>query len=204
MWKKKQTQHYAKPSLTRYTRKKKNTFVKRWFVRLNILLLPALGITWVIKSFFIFSVFLENSSMEPTLARGSKIFFSYVTDKDQVVQKAIQRGSIVYINSSSKGLKMVCRVIGLPQETIYIKDQAMYINDTLTGNTKYQIIRGKRILPQEISVRDNILPEKIPENHYFCLFDNRRMVNDSRTWGSFSLSDIQGIAFSKSPLGNLL
>jgi signal peptidase I len=79
---------------------------------------------------------------------------------------------------------LIKRVIGLPGETIEIRDGYVYI-DGMTIEEPYveQLTFG------------NISPRVISPDHVFVLGDNRGASNDSRSFGEVALSNIIGRAW---------
>ncbi len=175
-----------------YTRKKKSKFGK-WPLFLFIVLTFSFLFNWFIRSYLMFPVQFANQSMEPRFSQGSILFFSYFIGK-------VDRNNIVYIRSKKSRSSLVCRIIGLPEERIHIKNGYVYINSEKLLNEQ-PIISSKIKLPHDILPRDNRAPEIIQKGHYFCLFDNRSLMNDSRSWGSFPRSEIIGTAHSEGILG---
>ena len=51
------------------------------------------------------------------------------------------------------------------------------------------------LLPDSYRQRDNFGPYTVPEDHYFCLGDNRDNSNDSRFWGPVPAEYVRGRAF---------
>ena len=150
-------------------------------------------LNWLVRAYVVLPVKISDQAMEPNIAQGDRIFFSLTSDR-------IHRNDVVYIRSVRKGVELVCRVIVLPGESIEIKDQKVYINSE-KQTEKYPVILNKTSLPHEILVRDNYPLSTIKQDHYFCLFDNRGFLNDSRSWGAFSKQEIFGVAHSKGLLG---
>ena len=169
-----------------YTRKKTSKITKR-LLFFFIIFTCSFFLSWVIRSYIIFPIQFEDRSMEPQFSQGSILFFSYFIDE-------IHRDDIVYIHSKKNKLNLVCRIIGLPEERIHIENGAVYINSKKLLNDQ-SVTSHKMNIPYEILPRDNRAPEVIQKKHYFCLFDNRNLMNDSRSWGSFHHSEIIGIAY---------
>jgi len=142
----------------------------------------------IIKAFVVEAFKIPTGSMEPTLHGAEKGGDRILVNKFIYRFKEIERGDIVVFKTKGiKGLDLnkdyIKRVIGLPEETLEIKDGDIYIN-------------GEKITDPRI---DNIeyintdetwgpygYPEKkvkIPPNHYYVLGDNSANSKDSRVWG---------------------
>jgi len=114
-----------------------------------------------------------SSSMEPTLKPGDRVV---------VVKKDILRRYDIVIIDAPKGKKEILtkRIIGLPSETIEVKDGDVFIN-------------GKKINEPYIKERPVYsIKVEIPENSYFLLGDNRNKSEDSSVWGPVDISFIRG------------
>lgn len=110
-----------------------------------------------------------------------KRFFSYV----------IYFATFGNINISKKRY-LIKRVIGLPNETIEIKEKKVYINGSFLEESWANINNDLRFLNSEVSGRDNFGPYIIGYNEYFVLSDNRDYGYDSRDFGSVNFSFING------------
>ena len=110
-----------------------------------------------------------------------KRFFSYV----------IYFATFGNVNISKKRY-LIKRVIGLPNETIEIREKKVYINGSLLEESWANINNDFRILDSGISVRDNFGPYIVGYNEYFVLSDNRDYGYDSRDFGSVNFSFISG------------
>ena len=110
-----------------------------------------------------------------------KRFFSYV----------IYFATFGNVNISKKRY-LIKRVIGLPNETIEIKEKKVYINGSFLEESWANINNDLRFLNSEVSGRDNFGPYIIGYNEYFVLSDNRDYGYDSRDFGSVNFSFING------------
>lgn len=110
-----------------------------------------------------------------------KRFFSYV----------IYFATFGNVNISKKRY-LIKRVIGLPNETIEIKEKKVYINGSFLEESWANINNDLRFLSSEVSGRDNFGPYIIGYNEYFVLSDNRDYGYDSRDFGSVNFSFING------------
>ena len=92
----------------------------------------------------------------------------------------------------SKKRYLIKRVVGLPNETIEIREKKVYINGSLLEESWANINNDFRILDSDISGRDNFGPYIVGYNEYFVLSDNRDYGYDSRDFGSVNFSLING------------
>lgn len=110
-----------------------------------------------------------------------KRFFSY----------AVYFATFGNVNISKKRY-LIKRVVGLPNETIEIREKKVYINGSLLEESWANINNDLRILDSDISGRDNFGPYIVGYNEYFVLSDNRDYGYDSRDFGSVNFSLING------------
>lgn len=110
-----------------------------------------------------------------------KRFFSYI----------IYFATFGNVNISKKRY-LIKRVIGLPNETIEIREKKVYINGSFLEESWANINNDLRFLNSEVSGRDNFGPYIIGYNEYFVLSDNRDYGYDSRDFGSVNFSFING------------
>jgi len=122
--------------------------------------------------FVVQPVRVEGTSMLPHLHDGERIF----VNKFIYRFNAIERGDIVvfwYPNDPSKSF--IKRVIGLPGETVSIKDGIVYING--------QPLEELYLDDHHHMRHENMSSTFIRPHYYFVMGDNRDSSNDSRQWG---------------------
>lgn len=127
-----------------------------------------------------------GSSMEPSLEGGDYL----VIDKISYKFREPKRGEIVVFHSSPKDF-FVKRVIGLPGETVQIKQGSVYIYN----NNKKQWIK---LSENYILANTKTSPEMkavLAENEYFVLGDNRNISVDSRSFGIVREGHLVGRVF---------
>ena len=138
---------------------------------------------------------IVGTSMTPTLNNGD------ITILDKISYKFnnIKRNDIVSIyNEDSKYI--VKRIIGLPGESVEYKNNKLYIN----GEEIKELYLENQIT--EDFKLNEIGYEKIPEDMYFVLGDNRKDSLDSRdsSVGLINKSDILGkVRFRIWPLNKI-
>ena len=101
--------------------------------------------------------------MNPTLEEGQVLF----VDKDAYQNYQPQRYDIVVftIRDGKQTDTLIKRIIGLPTETIFIKNGEIFINQK-----KFKIVYGNGLINKGAA---GIGPILIPENSYFVIGDNR-------------------------------
>jgi len=89
----------------------------------------------------------------------------------------------------------VKRAIGLPGDTIDIRDGAVWVNGQRLAEN-YTIGRTERVDPNAytgaFAGMSQVMPYKVPEDCYFAMGDNRQNSFDSRFWGCVPRDDIIG------------
>lgn len=181
----------------------------KWYVYLSFVI--ALGI---VRTFLdlpastgIQTFKIPTPSMNPTMQPGDRV----VASLNYYDNNPIQQGDIVVFNSPQGGI-WTFRVIGLPSDSIEIKEGKVYVNNQLNQLTttgeyvlddqeviQYQeqlnptktikTLRYKKIIMTDTQTFDRI---RVPENEYFLMGDNRDNAFDSRFIGTIKKGDILG------------
>jgi len=165
----------------------------------------ALLLAFVIRAFVVQAFKIPSGSMLDTLQIGDHLLvtkFAYDirlpstiwldTTDGKVLYKTgdPQRGDImVFKYPLNEDQDFIKRVIGLPGETVEIKNKVVYI-DGRPLDEPYVLHKDARRVP----VRDDFGPFKVPEGEYFMMGDNREGSHDSRFWGTVKRSKIVGKA----------
>ncbi|GIQ69194.1 signal peptidase I [Xylanibacillus composti] len=134
---------------------------------------------------FVFSLsIVEGQSMEPTLQNEERLFVNralyYWSEPD--------RGDIVVLKDprENSDLLLVKRVIGVPGDTIEVKDGRLYVNDEVYYESYVDTM-----------IEDgDVAKTVVPEGEYFVMGDNRHRSGslDSRIFGSVQKKSIIGRA----------
>ena len=122
---------------------------------------------------------VDGDSMKDTLHNNDILILNKL-------DKSYKRFDIVVVNYNNT--KLVKRIIGMPGENISYKDNQLYINDK-----KYEDIETSRT--NDFSLEELYALERIPDNYYFVMGDNRGNSLDSRDYrvGLIKKEDIVGV-----------
>ena len=155
--------------------------------------------TWMVQAFTI-----PTGSMEHNLLVGDYllvnkfVFGPALSDAEQSVlpKTEVARGDIVVFKFPLDPKRdFIKRIIGLPGETLEVRDKQVHINGVALDEP-YLAEHARRLGPGEEAVngRDNHGPVTIPDGHYFAMGDNRDDSEDSRFWGPLPVDHIKGKA----------
>ena len=167
-----------------------------WLVELIGVVVVAILVAFLLRTFVVATYSIPSGSMEPTLKVGDRI----VVDKLSYHLHGVDHGNIVVFstppNEDCAGppvSDLVKRVIALPGEIISLNDGHVLING--------------RIVPEPYlppDVRDETYPGpggapyslhhafRVPAGDVFVMGDNRPRSCDSRFWGPIAHSTIVG------------
>ncbi|MBW1742906.1 MAG: signal peptidase I [Deltaproteobacteria bacterium] len=166
-------------------------------------LLLAVILALFIRTFVIQAFKIPSGSMKPTLLIGDHILvnkFIYgvkipFLDFTIIPITDPQRGDIVVFKFPEDPKKdFIKRVIGVPGDTVHIRNKKVYINDEAIEDS-YGTHMDPHIIPGGAQPRDNLSPVTVPPYSLFVMGDNRDHSYDSRFWGFVHLSAIKGKAF---------
>ncbi len=162
-----------------------------------IVVVLALVIALLLRTFVVQTFYIPSASMEPTLQVGDRI----VVDKLSYAFHSVHRGDIVVFarppHENCAGppvADLVKRVIGLPGETISLSGNGfVLINGKRLDETWLPASELGRTFPGPAGTTYALShPYKIPRGDYFVMGDNRADSCDSRFWGPISGSLIAG------------
>lgn len=126
--------------------------------------------------------------MEPNFQNGDYL----IVDEISYRLREPQRGEIIVfkypMNPSQRYIK---RIIGLPGETIEIKNGKV---DVYNSNGILQVLDEFNYLQESVATFGNI-EIQLSEGEYFVLGDNRVASSDSRSWGKLPRENIIGRVF---------
>ncbi len=148
----------------------KNTSWKKELFQWAAVLVIAVALALFINAFLIVNAQIPSGSMENTIMTGDRVFGNRLayTFKDPE-----RFDIIIFKYPDDESQLFIKRIIGLPGETVEIRDGHIYINGS---DTPLEDVETKE--PMEGSFG----PYTVPEGCYFVMGDNRNNSRDSRYW----------------------
>ncbi len=149
----------------------------------------SLAIIIPVRYFLVQPFYVKGESMEPNFHENEYL----MVDEISYRFNPPQRGEVVVFRYPKDPQDYyIKRLIGLPGETVFIKDGSVYVTAT-TGET-FKI--EEDYLPSYIStIALSEEPITLSEDEYFVLGDNRNASKDSRSFGAVKKSFIIGRVF---------
>ena len=145
-------------------------------------IIPALLIAVLINVFLGQATRVDGQSMEPSLYTDERL----VVEKLSYRLHGPQRFDIVVIRVPSQGDDLLIkRVIGLPGETVEIRDGVVYIDQVPLDE---DFVEQRTYPGRDAKVT-------VPPLHVFVMGDNRTHSNDSRSFGPVPIENIVGRAW---------
>lgn len=162
-----------------------------------------------LRSFLVQTFVITSGSMEETLLVGDMLMVNRAsigshipfTDVRIPGYSTPKRGDVlVFDPPHEETLKLVKRLVGMPGDTLSMKNRALYVNDEALDEPylkhsdvademhPWMVWQTEFLLPgtdtpSYAPTRDNWGPLLIPEDRYFMMGDNRETSLDSRYWG---------------------
>ena len=155
----------------------------------------ALVLAWLITSFIIINATVPSGSMENTIMPGNRLFglrltyyfsepkrgdiavFKYPVNEALIARLTDKEGKAFLKANKIKHVNYIKRVIGLPGETVEIRNAKIYINGS------DEPLEENYLKEEWVKMNDNIT-FTVPEGYYLMMGDNRNNSSDSRYWKS--------------------
>jgi signal peptidase I len=178
--------------------------IREYFESIVIAVILALFIrTFVVQAFKI-----PTGSMENNLLIGDHLLVNKFTfgptasslERALLPLRTIQRGDVIVFKYPEEPARdFIKRVIGLPGDTVELRDKKVSINGTPLDEPYVHFIEppGATSEFREVTsfdVRERYGPVTVPANQYFVMGDNRDNSQDSRYWGFLPRDYVKGRA----------
>ena len=133
-------------------------------------IVAAVLIALAIDNFVIVNAQIPSGSMENTIMTGDRVIgnrFAYSFSDPQ------RFDIIIFRYPDDESQLFIKRIIGLPGETVEIRDGKIYLNGS---DEPLEDVQTKETMVGSLG------PYTVPENSYFVMGDNRNDSKDSRYW----------------------
>jgi signal peptidase I len=164
----------------------------------------AVILAFFVRTFVVQAFKIPSGSMEPNLLIGDHLLVNKFVSAPTLARmedtllpiETIHRGDvIVFKHPRMPERDLIKRTIGLPGETIELRDKQVYVDGKPLDEpyAQYLLPRG---LDEETQtdVRRKFGPVTVPPGHYFMMGDNRDNSEDSRYWGFLPREYVKGKA----------
>ena len=182
----------------------KKSTVREYFESIVIAVILALFIrTWVVQAFKIPTGSMENNLLIGDHLLVNKFVFAPTSAPIEAkllpVHEVVRGDVVVFKYPEEPERDFIKRVIGLPGETLEVRQKRVYINGKALEEpyVHYLTPAGPQQEGHEltsIDVRERYGPVTIPAGHYFVMGDNRDNSQDSRYWGFLPAHYVKGRA----------
>jgi len=173
---------------------------REYFETIVIAVILALFVrTWAVQAFKIPTGSMENNLLVGDHLLVNKFIFSPLTDGGELLlpTATVERGDVlVFKYPEAPERDFIKRVIGLPGETIEVRNAEVFIDGAKLAEP-YLDVKRRAARPAAIGVsrRGSLGAPPIPHGHYFMMGDNRDNSEDSRFWGPLPHTYLKGKAF---------
>lgn len=159
----------------------KEKSMARYVLELVEIVIIAFALSWVIRTYVLEARVIPTGSMLPTIQLEDRVivdkfFFKHFGQ--------LHTGDVIVFHPPSSAHSsddFIKRLIGLPGDTVEIRNHKTYINGQ-------QLLEPYLLEPQV----KNMDPINVPEGSVFVLGDNRNNSADSREWGFLPIQNISG------------
>ena len=161
-----------------------------------------------IRTFVVQAFKIPTGSMEENLLIGDHLLVNkFIFGPAQTpVERALlpvgtikRRDIVVFKYPEEPDRDFIKRVIGLPGETVELREKKVYINGKPLDEPYVHFLQSPGMESElhevtSFDVRERYGPVTVPANHYFVMGDNRDNSQDSRYWGFLPRENIKGKA----------
>jgi signal peptidase I len=182
----------------------KKSTVREYFESIVIAVILALFIrTFVVQAFKIPTGSMENNLLIGDHLLVNKLVFGPTVSRlERALMPVgrIKRGDVIVFKYPEEPERdFIKRVIGLPGETLEVREKKVYINGRLLDEPYVHFLEPAATSSEQsevtsFDVRERYGPVTVPADQYFMMGDNRDNSQDSRYWGFLSRDLVKGKA----------
>jgi signal peptidase I len=175
--------------------------IREYFESIVIAVILALFVrTWVVQAFKIPTGSMENNLLIGDHLLVNKFVFGPTVSRAEralLPIRDIRRSDVVVFKYPDEPERdFIKRVIGLPGETLELRNKKVYINGQPLDEPYVHFLEPASASQEVTSfdVRERYGPVRVPEGQYFVMGDNRDNSQDSRYWGFLPRHYLKGRA----------
>ena len=179
----------------------KKSVVREYFESIVIAVILALFVrTWAVQAFKIPTGSMENNLLIGDHLLVNKFVFGPAmggAERAVLPMREIRRGDVVVFKYPDEPERdFIKRVIGLPGETVELRNKKVYIDGKPLDEPYVHFLDPEPAAEEVTSfdVRERYGPVRVPAGQYFVMGDNRDNSQDSRYWGFLPRGHIKGRA----------
>lgn len=168
-----------------------------------VLAVVAIAVALLIQAYLVKPYRIPSPSMEDTLLVGDRVLADRISWRFQDPA----RGDVVVFHPPGPGPVLIKRIVGMPGDTLSLRDGAVYVNGKQLAEPYVRRVDGR---PEPTEPFDTGLPwslqqpYEVPPGSYFLMGDNRTNSGDSRDFGPITRDQLVGRAFARYwPLGRI-
>jgi signal peptidase I len=163
----------------------------------------AVILAFFVRTFVVQAFKIPSGSMEPNLLIGDHLLVNKFVAAPTVSGvedtllpiETIRRGDIiVFKHPRMPERDLIKRTIGLPGETIELRERRIYVNGKPLEEPYAHFLFKDAADVGPADVRRNFGPVTVPAGQYFMMGDNRDNSEDSRYWGFMPREYVKGKA----------
>lgn len=162
-----------------------------WFLDFIETIVIALAIFVVVYRFLFQPHQVKGNSMYDNFHDGEYLLTDKVSYR---FNQPVKDDVIVFKAPMNEDYDYIKRIIGLPGDTVIIKDGSVYINGKKDDESGYLDTRVKT-MPGRASTEGLMIT--VPSGNYFVMGDNRNNSSDSRDFGPVPQQNIVGKAWMR-------
>ncbi|MBR9991016.1 MAG: signal peptidase I [Gemmatimonadetes bacterium] len=189
---------------------------RRWAWEWTKSFIIAFGLFLIIRTFLVEAFRIPTGSMESTLLVGDFLLVNkavygarvpFARTRTPAVVEPARGDIVVFIPPHDPGKNYVKRVIGVPGDTLEMRDAVLLLNGQDRAETYVRLSDAPDMYASGMfwqcehaaaggngcrPTRDNWGPIVVPDGRYFVMGDNRNDSEDSRYWGFVPRDAIRG------------
>ncbi|WP_050180057.1 signal peptidase I [Domibacillus robiginosus] len=148
----------------------------------------AVIIAGAVRYFLFSSIVVHGESMSPTFADADKVIITKTTNIDRFDQ--------IVFDAPDTDEHYIKRVIGVPGDSIEVKDDVLYVNGKATeepylAENRSHLMEGEKLMG-DFTLKEKTGHDRVPDGYLFVMGDNRRVSKDSRIFGLVPEDSVNG------------